>query len=148
MRISDWSSDVCSSDLASREHSWAWTGDIRRASLSWIVRSCPANFFFLACRKERIAGRTERRPTMSGLSAVMSGAQFPKIEPVPGYDDRFLMRVKGFCSAPAFGADARFPDAAKGRMQVAHHRRVAPDRSEEQPYELQSLMRISYADFC
>src|SRR3546814_13651052 len=89
MRISDWSSDVCSSDL-----SWAWTGDIRRSSLSWIVRSCPANFFFLACRNERIAGRTERRPTRSGLSAVMSGAQFPKIEPVLGYDDRFLMRVK------------------------------------------------------
>src|SRR3546814_5272565 len=106
----------------------------------------------------------------------MSGAQFPKIEPVPGYDDRFLMRVKGFCSAPAFGADARFPDAAKGRMQVAHHRRVAPDgagsdavlrrqypvdvagpgiadqpeprRSEEHTSELQSLMRISYAVIC
>src|SRR3546814_11430528 len=64
---------------------------------------------------------------MSGLSAVMSGAQSPPIEPVPGYDDRFLMRVKGFCSAPDFGAHTRSPDTAKGRIQVPHHRRVASD---------------------
>src|SRR3546814_8170417 len=89
MRISDWSSDVCSSDLPDiRSNARAATG--------------PTN---------RTAAIGDSRPP----HAIARGRSRPGQHSAPGTDD---------------------PNE------------VRPNRSEEHTSELQSLMSISYADFC
>src|SRR3546814_1515926 len=102
MRISDWSSDVCSSDLARR-------GLYRRADVR--------------------AGALEvvhRRPLLSGDGAA----------------DLRLCLGSHLCLAD--GAVAQ-PVCADGRARDGQFYRSG--RSEEHTYELQLLMRISYAVF-
>src|SRR3546814_10128786 len=95
MRISDWSSDVCSSDLADLGE--GGFGDVERLAKSLMQRRQPVEQTLRAA--ELVVGTV--------LAAVQQ-----------------LLRLRTF-----------FKQAA--RM-----------RSEEHTYELQSLMRISYAVFC
>src|SRR3546814_6008912 len=88
MRISDWSSDVCSSDLP-------------------IATSATCN----SCIDRIVASRA----VMPGFSSI-SRSTF---------------------STTTIASSTSRPIA-----------RTSPNRSEEQPSELQSLMRISYAVFC
>src|SRR3546814_1500062 len=118
MRISDWSSDVCSSDLRERDR-----GD-RRGGAEFerevavghrvdAVRHRPVEAERL-CRRvavERKAGPRERR-----------GAERRFVEP-----------------------RARI---AKARAVAARPFDIGEERSEEHTSELQSLMRIPYAGFC
>src|SRR3546814_5430915 len=139
MRISDWSSDVCSSDL------------ILAAKSS------------MGAELERFAENTLRYIQAEGHLLVDE----PDVPEVPGVDfrgrhvlivvrglgykdDLQLLRRSGYIAdqkpvliAVDGGADAllamgRKPDVIIGDM----------DRSEEHTSELQSLMRISYAVFC
>src|SRR3546814_4663758 len=100
MRISDWSSDVCSSDLS---------GSAKRP--------------FLTSRSPCWAGNVNLR---AALCQNCSGNP----------------RRKTVCPARVW----RRSDAHAGRLCQGKHQR--PERSEEHTSELQSLMRISYADFC
>src|SRR3546814_3102488 len=132
MRISDWSSDVCSSDLVgdrgrSRdvvEHR-SFRGRHLRA-----VAECDA---FGSCAgtwqaSHRRLSRRWRRPARRGTD-LQSMARFCRI----GHWNCWIMR-----------GDRHF---------LEHPDRVLPRigegcRSEEHTSELQSLMRISYAVFC
>src|SRR3546814_8192733 len=109
MRISDWSSDVCSSDLR-----------VSGFPVPSVRAQWPGSFFY-ARRSSRSA------PTVMTRHPAGAGA-----------DERNDY-------APGCGAGFGFGDAA-GRRCGNHMGQS--DRSEEHTSELQSLMRISYADFC
>src|SRR3546814_1170518 len=120
MRISDWSSDVCSSDLLVRR--LAIPADaarqrhkrFARARLGGQVDDAAAEF---AGKIRRIAFLNEGRIDDVGRKDVER--------------DDALQRL-----------------GAGQRRAVEQRERIAVARSEEHTSELQSLMRISYAVFC
>src|SRR3546814_8721487 len=108
MRISDWSSDVCSSDLAKVTN----YGNNIRALESVYVRAMAL---------------------ADGLIFAHNPAEYAE-------DNKRFDAVTG----PPVLADAK-----DWLTRGAHKLTVLPyTRSEEHTSELQSLMRISYADFC
>src|SRR3546814_10508254 len=128
MRISDWSSDVCSSDLSGfRKPGFAWAntfgpGRARLRTEAWLTR----------CRF--LSGAA------SNLALDHGRRRMVTIEVTP--DDPEVARVgpKGKVEQIA---DQR--NRADGRVDEG----VRPHaRSEEHTSELQSLMRISYGVFC
>src|SRR3546814_1833667 len=125
MRISDWSSDVCSSDL---------NADVRGLEID------PAN----------VAAAMER-----GLAVVQGDANRDLADyPAGGFDYAILSQTLQTTERPdrivdellriAPRAFVSFPNFAHWRVRLA----LMWGRSEEHPSELQSLMRISYAVFC
>src|SRR3546814_9028896 len=120
MRISDWSSDVCSSDLI-RE-------TLEESGLVLGLRNCPDAD--LACQiRERMKQGESFAALLGEYGLELDLAQFvpfarwlPNVRP-RNYDTRFYL----------------------ARLPVDSH---APCRSEEHTSELQSLMRNSYAVFC
>src|SRR3546814_2863813 len=129
MRISDWSSDVCSSDLNGAEPS-----------------------LYLAARKN--AGRFE-----AALFNAQGHDQRVVPLPGRGHSfaiDAAQGRVVAFGRQPGFFAMAFDTAGKRPPQQLAvapgrhffGHGVFSPDRSEEHTSELQSLMRISYAVFC
>src|SRR3546814_5231597 len=126
MRISDWSSDVCSSDLT--------------------AGSTPAGADRLRkrIRQHRRERQPEGSPTMaSGKSEkvatlyrmVMSDHLCPY-----GLKSKDLLERQGFTVKDHHLKHREETDAFKKKHGV--------DRAEEHTHELQSLMRISYAVFC
>src|SRR3546814_2537312 len=135
MRISDWSSDVCSSDLLTLG---AFVRDIGvdeppaapAIGDCWIIGAAPVGAW--AGQAHAIAGWT-----------------------AGGW--RFVAPVDGLCAwVETAGVPARFlsgawhvGDVAATRIMIGGVQVVgAQGRSEEHTSELQSLMRISYAVFC
>src|SRR3546814_8001511 len=117
MRISDWSSDVCSSDLSFR------------------LRS-PGSGAHLHTRRSSRNYRDSRvRPHAAAQSITVP---IPK-PPEMGVRFQQLYRFCSFC---------RQDFQPLPKYWAASERFSATFRSEEHTSELQSLMRISYADFC
>src|SRR3546814_1772096 len=112
MRISDWSSDVCSSDLRDRGY-----------------------------RDPRDRGRARRyfgdRPDQGGADD-RQGATRREEEISDGEGCRPLWHFQRSQVARGYRTGGREMDSEQRRLT----------RSEEHTSELQSLMRISYADFC
>src|SRR3546814_3365319 len=120
MRISDWSSDVCSSDLRCLAARSCWPSGARAATASH--RSVLHHEESLGpVRAAGDHGIAVRRLHLSAGDARRNA------DPV----------------AVDRQADALVRPAARDRW-----RRGAEERSEEHTSELQSLMRISYAVFC
>src|SRR3546814_3431207 len=119
MRISDWSSDVCSSDLIG-----AGGDDERGGGVEQHRVAIGAAFSGeQAAQGERVIG---------GIAAVDRGDRMAWQPGVLGGD------------AGRHGEAAhRYRDRGAGTRNL-----VEPFRSEEHTSELQSLMRISYAVFC
>src|SRR3546814_2126479 len=118
MRISDWSSDVCSSDL-----------------IAGLQRGAAA------CRRGRDIGLRAVEDAGRGGIAVAVIVEHHRIARAVVDELQIAAAVVGEGLHPAIGeidpldaARARLPDRA--------------GRSEEHTSELQSLMRISYAVFC
>src|SRR3546814_6154221 len=127
MRISDWSSDVCSSDLSLRALG-------RRLRLAG-VRGCAVG---------RTVARLCPRP---GLPVLSHAAHANETE------NARRCGPAGSCIHP--GRVRRHPQGGAGpglsQQSVAYRRARGAEgagRSEEHTSELQSLMRISYAVFC
>src|SRR3546814_7251932 len=127
MRISDWSSDVCSSDLSDYD-------DLVR--LSGVSQTICEGFHgrVVMCSDE---GR--RQPI--AFSCVPSGTEVSCPH-----------SIQRSCIFPS-GLRSRRSSLIPPRLQLAGvlWRALAPgwySRSEEHTSELQSLMRISYAVFC
>src|SRR3546814_8648936 len=122
MRISDWSSDVCSSDLRQRKG----LGDARRdPALAPQIEQVRD----MALVGRRIA-RGERPPEHAAHVAALEQREVERQPRNPGgeADDQI----------------APFPpDRAQGRLGI-----IAAQDRKSTPSELQSLMRISYAVFC
>src|SRR3546814_1151512 len=124
MRISDWSSDVCSSDLG-------WDFKVRgRLQYDFAYVSNPSNGVAtneLGFSNELRRGRIGVEGTTPGSFAYKFEADFAgnEVELADAY-----FQWKGKVAAISFGQHNNF------------------QRSEEHTSELQSLMRISYAVFC
>src|SRR3546814_7790840 len=119
MRISDWSSDVCSSDLltgAGREHAG---NQLEQGRFAGAVGTDDAQRFALAQRKRHVVQHLHHTPRRSPAQHIPQ-------------------RVRAVTAM----ADHRVAFAQAGDRQ----QRLA--RSEEHTSELQSLMRISYDVFC
>src|SRR3546814_10425465 len=142
MRISDWSSDVCSSDLPV-DHPG------RRIAKQWIeVRQGPCGQEIARC--DLLRGilypyrmhRTPRsgfcqRHAQEGCLLVVA---FDQMNPAANF------RLQN-------GGDDPRKATARTEIDPYRRRRIEPEqlravRSEEHTSELQSLMRISYAVFC
>src|SRR3546814_10386055 len=125
MRISDWSSDVCSSDLLPLDPG---------------RKACAAAPAQAACldRVDDLLRRLRPRRLQS-LPAVMRGI----VRHAQRIDDSATR--KGEPLLP--GKEGQFLDPPQPvRVRAIEHRRHV--RSEEHTSELQSLMRISHAVFC
>src|SRR3546814_4907464 len=139
MRISDWSSDVCSSDLVA----WCW-GSCCAGSRCRRCRACeerrPARDNQGGCRRAARAKAkkpSSRSPRGWCCPRTIRNRLAGALVPLWGAGGRPCEGAGGFCGA----ADDDLCGGRKGR-------RTGEKRSEEHTSELQSLMRISYAVFC
>src|SRR3546814_3606811 len=119
MRISNWSSDVCSSDLTSRT-----TGNPK-----CVLYSHRSNYIHALMTLQRDALALSARDTVLLV--------------VPMYHSNAWGVVY---SAPAVGAKLVLPGQRMDGESI--YNLIERERSEEHTSELQSLMRISYAVFC
>src|SRR3546814_3837502 len=130
MRISDWSSDVCSSDLTLAR---LW----RRAGRGQLLGADRGG--------ARRAGRIQR------YDSIKSGSQFMKWHKQIALAGALAMLGGCAGQAPLAGSGAAPPPAEAFRLSPGDKVKIATfgeERSEEHTSELQSLMRISYAVFC
>src|SRR3546814_5332227 len=138
MRISDWSSDVCSSDLPVLIH-----GDAAFAGQG-IVWEC---FGFSGLPGYNTGGCIHF--VINNQIGFTTSPKFARSSPYPS-------DVAKGVQAPIFHVNGDDPEAVTFACKMAiefrqkFHRDIVIDmwRSEEHTSELQSLMRISYAVFC
>src|SRR3546814_4116786 len=123
MRISDWSSDVCSSDLDQQ----AGGADQRRRRGPF-DHAAALSRFAIACRRVQ---QVSAEPAAMTTTAVGSAYAVPET------------RVSSGASTQA----ATISHIRCG-LAIGPRKSCKPSRSEEHTSELQSLMRISYAVFC
>src|SRR3546814_6627215 len=151
MRISDWSSDVCSSDLTTGRPAYsqfdvAMTGD-GRFVITWIDR---INILGISALKQQTLDAQRYASDGSPIGSVITVYQtdlFAVRTPTVADDGAGNFVVAWFIGPGSIWA--RRYDAA-GRAQGVSFR-VSPAnpqiRSEEHTSELPSLMRLSYAVF-
>src|SRR3546814_3116412 len=118
MRISDWSSDVCSSDLNARLLAFL------EQHLESVRRAMPVDF----------VGQVDQMIAANLASGEASIARIAMLLRVSRRTLQRSLEQKG----------TNFSE----RLDAARRRVVDDYRSEEHTSELQSLMRISYAVFC
>src|SRR3546814_3270781 len=121
MRISDWSSDVCSSDLKAVDY----------AATSVL----PIEIEAIGSNQPTLVGSLTSEPSPPLPTARLRIS-------LAGYG------VVGQALAARLCHDPRFEIAAILVRHPERERAVPPRRSEEHTSELQSPMRISYAVFC
>src|SRR3546814_6281299 len=121
MRISDWSSDVCSSDLVFTDFRCGYCRALAQVLREMNVRVVKRPISVLGSRDiaDRVYCAKDRE---AALHAVYAGET---LKPAPA------------CNTSGLDANEAF--ATRNDMR---------GRSEAHTYELQSLMRISYAVFC
>src|SRR3546814_3933555 len=131
MRISDWSSDVCSSDLDQQ------------------LRRIQQDLLALVAGELGLIARGD----LEGLAGVRRGAGRDGADHFVGVRIAHLDDALGVDPAPGdahgFVANDRGGGLGAGHRGLPYSaaaERLA--RSEEHTSELQSLMRISYGDFC
>src|SRR3546814_7353640 len=147
MRISDWSSDVCSSDLGGRLVGTA-LGPVEQRLIGW-RDAVPDLLNRLHIQPERLRQRGLGKPRRNA-DPQSAGRQLQQREPAVrlkpvqqfGHDEGRLLPGKRLQAYDDHGKCGVF-----GRC--GRYFGLRPDkRSEEHTSELQSLMRISYAVFC
>src|SRR3546814_9697220 len=144
MRISDWSSDVCSSDLY-RFKDAAWEENFL---FDYIKQSYLVTSRWLQSTVHDMDGdmdeKTKRKVEFYTRQFVdaMAPSNFAMTNPAvlrATVESRGENLVKGLSNL------LRDLEAGKGQLKISQ---TDSDRSEEHKSELQSLMRISYAVFC
>src|SRR3546814_7069392 len=124
MRISDWSSDVCSSDLSAP----AWR---------LLHLTVPADIAAERCRPIVL----QPLRLWHGPADYPGPPARPRLKP---FQTRRCRQMAEEGQAPAFPCSPSGPTYGAALLQS----RLQARRSEEHTSELQSLMRISYAVFC
>src|SRR3546814_8229183 len=144
MRISDWSSDVCSYDLARRV----------AERLLRLVRPCAERAdhgeLGIAARRAPAPGAASRTIRIAQNACRPAGGR-SSMQPWPRRAPDASAPYSGTGGAPVSAVHHRqpslFADRAESAGSELRGNRAEP-RSEEHTSELQSLMRISYAVFC
>src|SRR3546814_4300636 len=136
MRISDWSSDVCSSDLAPDG------ATVPDASARQPLLNAVSAFLALSKRKG-VGSRKPRTGNQNSFACIDRGADAAGAF----HEERFFGHRSHHPRHPA-AAGGRIPPGWARPSLLAEHPADDPRRSEEHTSELQSLMRISYAVFC
>src|SRR3546814_6269189 len=133
MRISDWSSDVCSSDL-------------ERVKLPTF--NCPASQPVERCAMVTSSLSPERAETITPhpRDTAASSAAFASVT-VPTWFTLMSAALQTAAS-PARSTRSALVTSTSSPMICTRSPRADVTRSEEQTSELQSLMRTSYAVFC
>src|SRR3546814_2001195 len=124
MRISDWSSDVCSSDLIGHQRIHGDSGAIHACS-NIDVRAQPFLFF----------GNLD---TVPARGAFLQHREHERLRA------QLIFRISGIACIEYDRKLNSRNGVAPGEMRLDS----IGERSEEHTSELQSLMRISYAVFC
>src|SRR3546814_2894833 len=135
MRISDWSSDVCSSDLG--------IDLFQRQAFDRSVEDV-----------ERRGGCGEDLPVIHRINEL--AGERDRIARGGGFHGILITRPeRGDLAVELVLGDAIFAELANGLIDrlkrllpLARHEAARYGRSEEHTSEIQSLMRISYAVFC
>src|SRR3546814_5889766 len=140
MRISDWSSDVCSSDLAVPG---AAAGRAGAAGAAARRRAADR----AAGRRRRHSGAAGAVPRCDDLAAP-GGAQACRCAWPDGGAGREDAGVSGLAVRHEWSELDEAQRAATLARPARTVSRELRERSEEHTSELQSLMRISYAVFC
>src|SRR3546814_1547028 len=147
MRISDWSSDVCSSDLWDAFGLGKAEGQVevlhcrRRSALEQVVER----------GDDDQAAPVIRQREAADLGAVAAGDAADPRRLVVHAQQRLVGIAVGITRAHRIDRGRLAQVQVGGDRQAAEMRgdvRHELDRSEEHTSELQSLMRISYAVFC
>src|SRR3546814_4277043 len=137
MRISDWSSDVCSSDLAHGYSASKGIPGLRRAQASYYAR----RFGVELDPETEVVVTLGSKEGLANLAQAITAPGDVVLAPNPSYP----IHTFGFIIA---GATIRsVPTTPDERYWESLDRAIA-FRSEEHTSELQSLMRTSYAVFC
>src|SRR3546814_4972355 len=159
MRISDWSSDVCSSDLSSLLPPLRRQGRVGEGCL-WdhIEPWAPPPSLPLPSQgegpKQEIAAeaaptRRCRRASLGVRNVQTRGVNTRHVQPVFSFETPFTCTLPPFIfSGPGLPMKASPRLFAAFAAIFAFLLPLAALRSEEHTSELQSLMRISYAVFC
>src|SRR3546814_6298415 len=135
MRISDWSSDVCSSDLADIRYLETEFG--ARANMRQLERWNQDDFLYATpTAQQYLAG--ER--ALAHLDGVQPNGPDYVAPPVMV---AMVQTPADLPSAPQAAPASPAPTQIRSDIAV-----IREARSEEHTSELQSLMRISYAVFC
>src|SRR3546814_4300354 len=123
MRISDWSSDVCSSDLGEVAADQPHRGAVPDIEPGTCVQAPEIGLI---------------RPRRQRLGAVITA----RIDRIARERERLIAQVRDIGRADIARPVGRACRCAAGEILRSR------DRSEEHTSELQSLMRTSYAVFC
>src|SRR3546814_10438449 len=131
MRISDWSSDVCSSDLQAHDlRPWQGPGD--ETGVQEIVW--------------QLVDETRRPPGIWAGAFEVTGAKLCPVDARRARDAIQVEHLRRTATRGLFEGGAEILEfACRMHLRVAGQDAV---RSEEHTSELQSLMRISYAVSC
>src|SRR3546814_8940193 len=121
LHISDWSSDVCSSDLSTRRIS---------------SRPRPPTLTPARARPTKTSS-TPNSPKSKTTRSKRKGMPFE----TPFRQAQWLLRANGFFQSVR-------PEEGLSEVGACPERLPQAGRSEEHTSELQSLMRLSYAVFC
>src|SRR3546814_4034439 len=133
MRISDWSSDVCSSDLLKNDD----PADVAK-HLEWHLQQAGCDLAAGPAPADVVVALRDRVQTLKDMAerAVVW------YQPLAQYDDKAVAKhLKPESRAPLSDMRTRLAALAAWKVEDI-------DRSEEHTSELQSLMRISYAVLC
>src|SRR3546814_7963015 len=143
MRISDWSSDVCSSDLAEfREDDWSPAGEAWQESRGWSGDDD-------GDAAERMVQTDSLQDHLSWqlhLTQMSDRDHRIGLMLIDAIDDDGYLRESLDVIAQSLLPEIQC--SADEVLYVLHQVQRLDPRSEEQTSELQSLMRISYAVFC
>src|SRR3546814_497528 len=166
MRISDWSSDVCSSDLFDTVRSFPVV-IFGLATVTVVGPSLATILFIVVVTSIPTFGRVARTQTMAIrndefiVAATAMGAGAPRIVAVhilpniigpllilASMDIPVVITIEAGLSFLGVGVPPPAPSWGSILSDGFSYIRNTPWRSEEHTSELQSLMRISYAVFC
>src|SRR3546814_6205464 len=145
MRISDWSSDVCSSDLLNVGRIGALLSGLPSSVAGVTVnRFCASGLTAIAMAADRI--RVGEADVM-----IAAGTESMSLVPTMGVSTSFspdiFTRDENLGIAYGMGLTAE-QVATRWKVSREDQDAFALQRSEEHTSELQSLLRISYPVFC
>src|SRR3546814_7220553 len=137
MRISDWSSDVCSSDLENK------VDQKGRVSVPAAFRTALAGLSYQGI----VAFPSHRADAVEGCGIDILEQLNARVQEIALFSETY-----DDLSITIFSESQQLPFDSTGRIQLPEalraHAGIAAKRSEEHTSELQSLMRHTSADFC